>query len=160
MSEELIPAVSDQAARVEEEMPTGHEFEPCDLICDDDPFFEEEGVDWELENILGKTELRAYEDGPPALGVDMLAKLHEEMNRVEEQRLLDMGVLKPLEDETKKANMFQLSFNFVHDWRFRDKSVRRSRMVAREFRFLELRTTTLYKFPRCPWNSCQVSTGS
>ena len=59
-------------------------------------------------------------------------------------RLLKMGVLKPLDDESRKANMYQLSFKFVQDWRFRDKWVRRSRMVARELRFLQLDMEDLY----------------
>ena len=51
MSEELIPAGPVNASRVESEMPTGHEPDPLDLF-DDDSFFEEEGVDWELDNIF------------------------------------------------------------------------------------------------------------
>ena len=143
MSEKLIPAGSVNASRVESKMPTGHEPDLLDLF-DNDSFFEEEGVDWELDNILSEADRRAYEDGPPNLNPELLAKLDLEMDKVEEERLLKMGVLKLLQDAARKADMYQLSFKFVHDWRFRDKWVRRSRMVARECQFLQPDMEDLY----------------
>ena len=85
-----------------------------------------------------------YEDGPPNLNSELLAKLDLEMDEVEEERLLKMSVLKLLQDESRKSDMYQLSFKFVHDCRFRDKWVCRSRMVACEFRFLQPDMEDLY----------------
>ena len=144
MSEELIP--DNMVARtLEQDLPTGHEPEPSDLFGqgdgDDDA---DAGVDWGLEGILEDGKRRAYEEGPPCLGADDLCALELEMDKVEEKRLLDMGVLKPLVDSGRKENMVKLSCKFVRDWRFRDGWVRRSRLVAREFRFLQPDLCDLY----------------
>ena len=144
MSEELIP--DNMVARtLEQDLPTGHEPEPSDLFGqgdgDDDA---DAGVDWDLEGILEDGKKRAYEEGPPCLGADDLCALDLEMDKVEEKRLLDMGVLKPLVDSGRKENMVKLSCKFVRDWRFRDGWVRRSRLVAREFRFLQPDLCDLY----------------
>ncbi|CAE7921995.1 unnamed protein product [Symbiodinium sp. KB8] len=128
MSDELIP---DQVMRtfreeIEEDLPTGHEPEPEVYQEDDDlATFDDEGINWEIEEILDEAKRRAYEDGPPCLDAEKLALLDAEMDKVEEERLLSMGVLKELTDETKKAEMYKLSCKFVRDWRFRDEWKRR-----------------------------------
>ena len=147
MSDELIP---DQVMRtfreeIEDDLPTGHEPEPEVFQEDDDlATFDDEGINWEIEEILDDAKRRAYEDGPPCLDAEKLALLDAEMDRVEEERLLSMGVLKELTDETKKAEMYKLSCKFVRDWRFRDEWKRRSRLVAREYKFLQPELADLY----------------
>ena len=130
---------------VEDDFPTGHEPEP-EVFEEDDEFdaFVDEGINWEIEEILDDAKRRAYEDGPPCLDAEKLALLDAEMDKFEEERLLNMGVLSELTDEAKKAEMYKLSCKFVRDWRFRGEWKRRSRLVAREYKFLQPEMADLY----------------
>ena len=130
---------------VEDDFPTGHEPEP-EVFEEDDDFdaFVDEGINWEIEEILDDAKRRAYEDGPPCLDAEKLALLDAEMDKFEEERLLNMGVLSELTDEAKKAEMYKLSCKFVRDWRFRGEWKRRSRLVAREYKFLQPEMADLY----------------
>ena len=144
-SEDSEEMIADQsiARTIEGEMPTGHEPEPTGLIADYSVWDDEE-VDWSLQEILDETRRRLYEDGPPQLSPEELRLLDEEMDKVEQERLLAMGVLQTMEENSDKTGMVKLSCKFVHDWRFRGEWKRRSRLVAREFRFLQPDMEDLY----------------
>ena len=88
---------------------------------------------------------RTYEDGPPELSQESLQKLDAAMDRVEDQRLLQMGVLRRLDSSIARPDMKKLQNKYVRHWRFRGGCwVRRSRLVAKEFRFLEPELQNIY----------------
>ena len=88
---------------------------------------------------------RTYEDGPPELSQEELEKLDTAMDRVEDQRLLQMGVLRRMDSSSARPDMKKLQSKYVRDWRFRGGCwIRRSRLVAKEFRFLEPELQNLY----------------
>ena len=62
---------------------------------------------------------RKYEEGPPVLHPDQLRKLDEAMDRVELNRLVAMGVLRPMTEEENLERMTNLQSKYVRDWRFR-----------------------------------------
>ena len=96
--------------------------------------------DWGDWNNLDFSEMdKSEDDGPPQLGPEELKKLEEEADLCEEQRLCEMGVLIPVEDEEKLDEEYRLmTSRNVYDWRFRDGHwVRRSRLVARDYKFLQ-----------------------
>ena len=81
---------------------------------------------------------RTEDQGPPNLGPEELAKLDAEAEDREEERLIKMGVLLP-EDEHHfiDESYRKLTTKQVKDWRFREGQwLRRSRLVARDYRFL------------------------
>ena len=97
------------------------------------------------EDVLTTSWSNKYEDGPPKLDDEDLMKVDVQAEKVEEERLLKMGVLvnveldehgQPKENEQGiKPKM--LSTKFVKDWRHRDfQWKRRARLVAREYRWL------------------------
>ncbi|CAE7797529.1 RE1 [Symbiodinium sp. CCMP2592] len=99
---------------------------------------------WEIEGVLQEAERRKYEEGPPVLDADALAALDAEMDEVEIQRLLGMKVLEEIGPEEDVSDMYRLGCKNVRDWRFRNDWVRRSRLVAKEFRFLQPYMENLY----------------
>ena len=97
------------------------------------------------EDVLTTSWSNKYEDGPPKLDDEDLMKVDVQAEKVEEERLLKMGVLvnveldehgQPKENEQGiKPKM--LSTKFVKDCRHRDfQWKRRARLVAREYRWL------------------------
>ena len=96
--------------------------------------------DWGDWNNLDFNEMdKSEDDGPPQLGQEELKKLEEEADLCEEKRLLEMGVLIPVEEENQLDDDYRLmTSRSVYDWRFRDGHwVRRSRLVARDYKFLQ-----------------------
>ncbi|CAE7220909.1 unnamed protein product [Symbiodinium sp. CCMP2592] len=159
-STELIPDAMDveggvnQAAEDEDGfvvsaeggLPTGHfEEEGFHGVPEDwSDIFEET---WEIEGVLQEAERRKYEEGPPVLDADALAALDAEMDEVEIQRLLGMKVLEEIGPDEDVSDMYRLGCKNVRDWRFRNGWVRRSRLVAKEFRFLQPYMENLYSAP-------------
>ena len=66
------------------------------------------------------------------------------MDEVEIQRLLGMKVLEEIGPDEDVSDMYRLGCKNVRDWRFRNGWVRRSRLVAKEFRFLQPYMENLY----------------
>ena len=66
------------------------------------------------------------------------------MKLKELDRLLGMTVLKRMQGEHEKEGKVRLQCKYVLDWRFRNGWVRRARLVAKEYRFLEPSLTDLY----------------
>ena len=151
---------------LDEDRPHGHEEES--LACDpdecleadfsegfwDDDFVEGDGAaEGELPEASESQsergdqgmpwEGRPYSDGPPDLPAEELAELDVAMEKKELDRLLAMGVLKFM-TESEKADKMKLQSKNVYDWRYRNGWVRRARLVAKEFRFLEPSLTDLY----------------
>ena len=88
---------------------------------------------------------RTYDDGSPELSQESLQKLDAAIDRAEDQRLLQMGVLRRLDSSIARPDMKKLQSKYVRDWRFRGGCwVRRSRLVAKEFRFLESELQNIY----------------
>ena len=94
---------------------------------------------------------RKYEEGPPVLHPDQLRKLDEAVDRVELSRLVKMGVLRPMSGEENIEGVTNLQSKYVRDWRFRPSEdgkswswVRRSRLVAKEFKFIDPLMENLY----------------
>ncbi|CAE7202183.1 GIP [Symbiodinium sp. CCMP2592] len=92
---------------------------------------------------------RRYEDGPPELSEEYLCRLDAAMDALEVKRLLALGVVRKLGDNQQGGNapegMKKLQSRFVRDWRFRGNCwIRRSRLVAKEFKFLEPELEHLY----------------
>ncbi|CAE7542324.1 unnamed protein product [Symbiodinium sp. CCMP2592] len=147
---------------LEEEMPTGHDGEEGFAEADGDPLEAGLEVDWRVdESAEPKDQVdhelskewasRRYEDGPPQLPAEKLQILDAAMDKVELNRLLEMGVLKQLTDNDDTSGMMNLQSKFVRDWRFRSNAagtawswVRRSRLVAKEFRFIDPTMEHLY----------------
>ncbi|CAE7237776.1 unnamed protein product [Symbiodinium sp. CCMP2592] len=86
---------------------------------------------------------RAYDLGPPELSPEELGELDEQMQKKEIDRLLGMGVLKAMMPEEREGKV-KLQCKYVLDWRFRNGWVRRARLVAKEYRFLEPTLADLY----------------
>ena len=85
-----------------------------------------------------------FEDrnGPPALSDTEMSKLDEVADDVEIQRLIAKGVIRRQEPEDSAGQMQKLSTKFVRTWRAKRKAnksmqLRRSRLVAREYRWLD-----------------------
>ena len=85
-----------------------------------------------------------FEDrnGPPALSDTEMSKLDGVADEVEIQRLIAKGVIRPQQPEDRAGEMQKLSTKFVRTWRAKRKSnramqLRRSRLVAREYRWLD-----------------------
>ena len=95
---------------------------------------------------MDTTLLSNYEAGPPELSDEALARLDEERDQFELDRLVGMGVLVAVDDETQLDDATtELSSKFVRDWRCRDEQwTRRSRLVGREFRSLSPDLDDLY----------------
>ena len=96
--------------------------------------------DWGDWNNLDFNEMdKSEDDGPPQLGEEELKKLEEEADLCEEKRLLEMGVLIPVEEANQLDDGYRLmTSRSVYDWRFRDGHwIRRSRLVARDYKFLQ-----------------------
>ena len=87
---------------------------------------------------------RSYEEGPPELEPEVLLELDGQMKLKELDRLLGMTVLKRMQGEHEKEGKVRLQCKYVLDWRFRNGWVRRARLVAKEYRFLEPSLTDLY----------------
>ena len=94
----------------------------------------------EVEPVLEFTENACEEmwwspdDPPPELSPDELAALDLESDRTEVERLVAMGALRPPRDGEDLGQYEQLTTKVVRDWRKRPGWIRRSRLVAREFR--------------------------
>ena len=133
----------DEERSAEGGLPTGHfEEDLQDMPEDWDDFL---GVSWEVDGILKEVEKRTYEQGPPVLSPDELSALDEKMDEVEIQRLLGLKVLEEMNSEENTNDMFKLGCKNVRDWRFRQGGwQRRSRLVAKEFRFLQPFMENLY----------------
>lgn len=161
-SEELVPAAM-EVGRVEhfpvrvvsDDQPHGHEDDA--IVCDEeeslDPQFEddsdfEQGPPENSEPEKGDAgmpwEGRSYEEGPPELEPEVLLELDGQMKLKELDRLLGMTVLKRMQGEHEKEGKVRLQCKYVLDWRFRNGWVRRARLVAKEYRFLEPSLTDLY----------------
>ena len=82
---------------------------------------------------------RSEDDGPPNLTDAELYKLDLEAEEIEISRLLEMGVLIAVDKENVIDETYRkLTTKHVKDWRFRDgRWLRRSRLVARDYKFLE-----------------------
>ena len=82
------------------------------------------------------------EGSEPRLSPEELSALDRLADNVEVTRLLRKGVLRPATDEDPMWSMKRLSTKFVRSWRSKRKGgekyyLRRSRLVAREFRWME-----------------------
>ena len=144
--------------RVQEDQPTGHEpevipetdFELGDL--ETAPSESEPVLDDEAQQATKAWADRRYEDGPPNLSPDELAKLDLAMGKLEIKRLQSIGVLRKIghradggESLAAVAGMKRLQSKLVRDWRHRGGVwIRRSRLVAKEFRFLQPELEHLY----------------
>ena len=106
---------------------------------EDEEFGEEqiEGLSFELEGWSPPTWSQNYEDGAPKLSDEDLSKLDLLSDAEEVTRLLEMGVIRPPKDDEPVDTYKQLSTKKVYDWRYRDGWKRRSRLVAREYKWLE-----------------------
>ena len=144
--------VSYSVREVRDDRPHGHEQEEVPQLEDEfelpEPYAENEHNSMEISE-QGNEEVpwrsRSYEDGPPPLGPEELAALDQSMDRVEIKRLLSMNVLKRIPEGGNVDGMKKLNSKNVRDWRFRGNVwVRRSRLVAKEFRFLEPELGDLY----------------
>lgn len=85
-----------------------------------------------------------FEDhgGPPELSEEQLAALDRIADEVEIQRLSKKAVIRPVEIEEEVHHMKRLSTKMVRSWRSKKKDgrpmqLRRSRLVAGEYRWLE-----------------------
>ena len=94
-----------------------------------------EDVSHALENDLVNYEVLDFDgDSPPSLSPEELSELDLESDKVEVERLVGMGVLRAVKPEEDISKFEFLTTKVVHDWRKRPSWVRRSRLVAREFR--------------------------
>ena len=172
-SEELLMDVEGHPASghvsaifLEEEMPTGHDDNEGYMEADEDPLALGFDIDWavgegeeERASHESQEDLpfvkswanRKYEEGPPVLHPDQLRKLDEAMDQVELNRLVKMGVLRPMSGEENIDGMTNLQSKYVRDWRLRPSEdgkswswVRRSRLVAKEFKFIDPLMENLY----------------
>ncbi|CAE7369187.1 unnamed protein product [Symbiodinium sp. CCMP2592] len=143
------------ARRVREDQPCGHEPEvipetDMDLSFEDGVEKEEdEDPNLEAKQAAKEWAHRRYEDGPPELSEEYLCRLDAAMDALEVKRLLALGVVRKLGDNQQGGNapegMKKLQSRFVRDWRFRGNCwIRRSRLVAKEFKFLEPELEHLY----------------
>ncbi|CAE7029861.1 unnamed protein product [Symbiodinium sp. CCMP2592] len=143
------------ARRVREDQPCGHEPEvipETDMALSfEDGVEKEEDEDPNLEAKQAAKEWahRRYEDGPPELSEEYLCRLDAAMDALEVKRLLALGVVRKLGEKQQGGNapegMKKLQSRFVRDWRFRGNCwIRRSRLVAKEFKFLEPELEHLY----------------
>ncbi|CAE7521131.1 unnamed protein product [Symbiodinium natans] len=141
--------------RVREDLPCGHEPEELpettlDLSPEEPPRKDEDlNQPDEAHRAALAWADRRYEDGPPELPFETLERLDEAMDKVETKRLLTMGVLRKIgssaEGSSGTGGMKKLQSRFVRDWRFRGNCwIRRSRLVAKEYRFLEPELEHLY----------------
>ena len=133
-----------RAWNAEEEFPTGHEetYDPAEF--GDEELMAALEVDYSVDEILDEAARREFEAGPPELSEEDLAALDARMDQVEYNRLLEMDVLRPV-NLKDVGGMTRLSCKHVRDWRYRQGGwQRRSRLVAREFRFLEPGMEGLY----------------
>ncbi|CAE7029864.1 unnamed protein product [Symbiodinium sp. CCMP2592] len=87
---------------------------------------------------------REYVEGPPELEAQALADLDKQMELKELDRLLGMTVLRPMNGEQDREGKVRLQCKYVLDWRYRNGWLRRARLVAKEYRFLEPSLTDLY----------------
>ena len=85
-----------------------------------------------------------YEDGPPVLSAAELEELDALMDAREFERLKEMGVLRKMTRGDDFQGKMKLQSKLVRDWRYRGGWVRRSRLVAKEYRFLEPALEDLY----------------
>ena len=85
-----------------------------------------------------------YEDGPPVLSAAELEELDALMDEREFERLKEMGVLRKMTRGDDFQGKMKLQSKLVRDWRYRGGWVRRSRLVAKEYRFLEPALEDLY----------------
>ena len=90
-----------------------------------------ETMSWEAEN--------EAEDGdkPPDVSPEKLAEIDFESDRVEVERLIEMGVLRRPKPGEALDGHSKLTTKMVRDWRRRPNWVRRSRLVGREYRSWE-----------------------
>ena len=90
-----------------------------------------EAMSWEAEN--------EAEDGdkPPEVSPEELAEIDFESDRVEVERLIEMGVLRRPKPGEALDGHSKLTTKMVRDWRRRPNWVRRSRLVGREYRSWE-----------------------
>ena len=95
----------------------------------------DEGMPWEG---------REYAQGPPELEPEALLELDKQMELKELDRLLGMHVVKHMSGEHEKEGKVRLQCKYVLDWRYRNGCLRRARLVAKEYRFLEPSLTDLY----------------
>ncbi|CAE7625122.1 unnamed protein product [Symbiodinium necroappetens] len=161
-SDELIPAAMD-VSRVEcfpvrvirDDQPHGHEDD--DVVCEPEESLEPQGQDdFESEEEAPESsepekgdagmpwEGRTYAQGPPELEAQVLQELDKQMELKELDRLLGMNVLRHMTGEHERDDKVRLQCKYVLDWRFRGGWVRRARLVAKEYRFLEPSLTDLY----------------
>ncbi|CAE7361129.1 unnamed protein product, partial [Symbiodinium sp. CCMP2456] len=161
-SQELLPADMDvgrlewfPARLVREDQPHGHDEDS--FVCDPDenlePLAEEdpesegdvfENPEVEKGDAGMPWEGRTYVQGPPELDAQALEELDKQMELKELDRLLGMKVLKRMNGDHEKDGKVRLQCKYVLDWRFRSGWVRRARLVAKEYRFLEPSLTDLY----------------
>ncbi|CAE7906092.1 true, partial [Symbiodinium necroappetens] len=80
---------------------------------------------------------REYAQGPPELEPEVLLELDRQMELKELDRLLGVKVLQPMNGERDREGKVRLQCKYVLDWRYRNGWVRRARLVAKEYRFLE-----------------------
>ena len=158
-----VPGVN--RVELEAEMPTGHDDREGFSEADGDPLEAGLEVDWRVEECEDEAQPDVqldydfskewsdwkYEDGPPHLPEDKMELLDAAMDKVELSRLVKMGVLKRLSENDDVSGMMNLQSKFVRDWRFRANEagtkwtwVRRSRLVAKEFRFIDPTMEHLY----------------
>ncbi|CAE7034963.1 GIP [Symbiodinium sp. CCMP2592] len=140
---QVVEELAEEVVSAEGGLPTGHFEEEGfnDVPQDWDEIFEET---WQIEGVLQEAGRRKYEEGPPVLDDEALAALDAEMDEVEIQRLLGMKVLEEIGPDEDVSDMYRLGCKNVRDWRFRGGWTRRSRLVAKEFRFLQPYMENLY----------------
>ncbi|CAE7214928.1 unnamed protein product [Symbiodinium sp. CCMP2592] len=134
---------------------------------------DEAAAEWDVTNTedshaLDNEECLWYDSIP-----DLSEQQQEELDRIadsfEVQRLLRKGVLEEIGDEVDTSDHKELSSKFVRTWRkklHKDKMMyfRRSRLVAREYRWLERDREDLYApatsaitTKLLPWLYCELS---
>ena len=92
-----------------------------------------------LENdAAGSWEDEADGDRPPDPSPDELWKIDREADYVEITRLMEMGVARHPKRGEDVSSYPRLTTKMVRDWRKRPTWVRRSRLVGREFKLIQV----------------------
>ena len=139
-------SVQEVASFLRKDLPKYHDDEEVELEEFEGLEVEFEGSEEDRSSELGEDEefeesmpkwSNKFEDGPPKLDEDELAKVDVTSREHEISRLTEMKVLKELPEGTSVSSYKYLSTKVVYDWRHRDNEwQRRGRLVAREFRWL------------------------
>jgi len=91
---------------------------------------------------------RTEDEGPPPCSEEELQTLDLEAEAFEAERLLNMKVLEPTQEEPPPELV--LNTRYVHDWRFRNGWVRRARLVSKELKVWDPHRMDVFAPSTCP----------